>query len=63
MRIGQIQLYTTGLNSEDLRITGVEPVQSVDQAIADSIARHDDPAIAIIPEGPYVVPRYQPAAQ
>ena len=60
MRIGQIQLYTTGLNSEDLRITGVEPVQSVDQAIADSIGRHDDPAIAIIPEGPYVVPRYQP---
>jgi len=63
MRIGQIQLYTTGLNSEDLRITGVEPVQSVDQAITDSIARHNDPAIAIIPEGPYVIPRYQPAAQ
>ncbi len=63
MRIGQIQLYTTGLSAEDLRITGVEPVQSVDQAIADSISRHDDPAIAIIPEGPYVIPWYQAAAQ
>jgi nickel-dependent lactate racemase len=62
MRGGQVQLYTTGLRSEDLRVTGVEPVGSVDQAIADSIARHGDPAVAVIPEGPYVVPRFQPAA-
>ncbi|MGV8850796.1 MAG: nickel-dependent lactate racemase [Propionibacteriaceae bacterium] len=62
MRVGQIQLYTTGLSPEDLRVTGVEPIQSVDQAIADSIARHGDTAVAIIPEGPYVVPRYQAAA-
>ena len=63
MRIGQIQLYTTGLSSEELRITCVESVQSVDQAIASSIARYKDPSIAIIPEGPYVVPRYQPGSQ
>lgn len=61
MRVGRIQLYATGLSTEDLRITGVESVRSVDQAIADSLARHGDAAIAIIPEGPYVVPRYQPA--
>jgi nickel-dependent lactate racemase len=63
MRVGQIQLYTTGLSPEDLRITGVEQIRSVDQAIADSIARHGDTAVAIIPEGPYVVPRYQAAAE
>ena len=63
MRIGQIQLYTTGLSPEDLRISGVEPVESVESAIADSIARHGDTAVAIIPEGPYNVPRYQPAAE
>jgi nickel-dependent lactate racemase len=62
MRIGQIQLYTTGLSPEDLRISGVQPVESVESAIADSIARHGDTAVAIIPEGPYVVPRYQPSA-
>ncbi|HET7725616.1 MAG TPA: nickel-dependent lactate racemase [Propionibacteriaceae bacterium] len=62
MRVGQVQLYTTGLNAEDLRITGVEPVGSVDEAIAASIARHGDPAVAIIPEGPYVVPRYAATA-
>ncbi len=62
MRVGQIQLYATGLSTEDLRVTGVESVSSVDQAIADSIARHGDTAVAIIPEGPYVVPRYVPSA-
>ena len=28
----------------------------VDAGVADSIARHDDPDVAVIPEGPYVVP-------
>ncbi len=60
MRLGQIQLYTTGLSPEDLRITGVEPVRSVDDAIAASMARHGDTGVAIIPEGPYVIPQYHP---
>ena len=62
MRVGRVQLYTTGLGAEDLRVTAVEQVASVDEAIAASIARHGDPAVAIIPEGPYVVPRYREAA-
>lgn len=53
MRAGQVQLYTTGLTPEGLRLTGVEPVPSVDEAIAGSIARHGDPSVAVIP----VVPR------
>ncbi len=56
MRICNIQLYTTGLSKEECRITGVELVDSVDQAIADSVMRHGDTAVAIIPEGPYVIP-------
>jgi nickel-dependent lactate racemase len=63
MRVGQIQLYTTGLNPEDLRVTGVEAIPSVDRAIAESISRHGDAAVAIIPEGPYVVPRYRPESE
>lgn len=62
LRVGNVQLYATGLSPDDLRITGVETVASVDQAIADSIARHGDPAVAFIPEGPYVVPTYEPVA-
>jgi nickel-dependent lactate racemase len=56
MRVGRVQLYTGGLNAEERRITGVEMIASLDQAIADSIVRHGDPSVAVIPEGPYVIP-------
>lgn len=56
MRMATIQLYTTGLDAEERRITGVELVDSVDAAIRDAVARHGDAAVAVIPEGPYVVP-------
>ena len=61
MRVGNIQLYTEGLDAEERRITGVEIIGSVDAAIAASVARHGDGAVAIIPEGPYVVPVHQAA--
>ena len=56
MRAGRIELYTTGLDDEERRITGVANTPSVDRALRDAIARHDDPNVAFIPEGPYVVP-------
>jgi hypothetical protein len=56
MRLGRVQLYTTGLDGDERRLTGVELVDSVDAALRDSIARHRDPTVAVIPEGPYVVP-------
>jgi nickel-dependent lactate racemase len=56
MRIGKVQLYTTGLSEEERRITGVERVDSVEQAVTDSVLRHEDKAVVIIPEGPYVIP-------
>ena len=56
MRLGRIQLFTTGLDGEECRITGVELVASVDEAVCACIARYGDPAVAVIPEGPYVVP-------
>ena len=34
MRIGRVQLYTTGLSQEERRISGVEIIDSIDQAIA-----------------------------
>jgi nickel-dependent lactate racemase len=61
MRIGRVQLYTSGLSSEERRVTGVEVVESIDQAIANSIARSGDLEVAVIPEGPYVVPFFSEA--
>jgi nickel-dependent lactate racemase len=56
LRAGRVQLYTTGLDDEERALTGVEAVASVDEALATALSRAGDPALAIIPEGPYVVP-------
>jgi len=56
MRTGQVQLYTSGLSDEDFAITGVERITDIGKAVANSIAAHGDQDVAVIPEGPYVVP-------
>src|SRR5256885_1198945 len=48
MRKGRIQLYTTGLAKEELAITGVECVGSLEAAVSASMARSGDPAVAVI---------------
>ena len=45
-----------------MAITGVNKMESVPQAIRDSVRRSGDKRVAIIPEGPYVVPTYAPEA-
>jgi lactate racemase len=62
MRVGSIQLYSQGLPEADRAFTGVEMIPSVEAAVEASIARSGDPRVAVIPEGPYVVPVYRPAA-
>lgn len=56
MRIGAVKLFTTGLDDEERRLTGVENVTSVDEALRLSLRHSGDPAVAVIPEGPYVIP-------
>ena len=53
-----VQLFTEGLDDAERALTGVELIASVDDAISASVARSGDPAVAVIPEGPYVVPLY-----
>jgi lactate racemase len=59
MRVGRISLYATGLSGEERALTGVEMIADLDEAIARSIAGAGDPSVAVIPEGPYVVPFYE----
>jgi nickel-dependent lactate racemase len=58
LRIGNIQLYTTNLSKAELAQTYVKPVASLEQAIRSSVEKQGSKEIAVIPEGPYVVPRY-----
>ncbi len=56
MRAGSIVLYSPGLSDEDHALTGVTRTHSVAQAVAQSLAAQNDADLAVIPEGPYVVP-------
>ena len=58
-RFANVKLYSTGLSDDERGLTGVEIIDSVDTAIEDSVRTTGDAAIAVIPEGPYVVPRFQ----
>jgi nickel-dependent lactate racemase len=56
MRAGRVQLYTTGLAGADRALTGVEMVDSVEGALERALAETGDRDVAVVPEGPYVVP-------
>ena len=56
MRAGSVGLYTTGLDDEERSLTGVGNVGAIEDALAAAMASAGDDAIAVIPEGPYVVP-------
>jgi nickel-dependent lactate racemase len=56
----KVKVFTTGLPPDTLRSCQVEPVSSVEQAIADSLAEYGpDARLAVIPKGPYVLPYVQ----
>jgi nickel-dependent lactate racemase len=57
LRVGNIKLYTTGLGKESLHDVYVEPVSSVEEAVVENVKAHGDPDIAVVPEGPYIIPR------
>lgn len=52
-------LYTEGLSEEEQFLTGVNCVGNLQDAVNASIAGSSTPSIAVIPEGPYVIPFYR----
>ena len=62
MAIGNVQLFSGGLDPADYPLTGVDVVHSIEEAVDNSVRRTGDTAVAVIPEGPYVVPVYHSTA-
>ncbi|MFL5394087.1 MAG: nickel-dependent lactate racemase [Myxococcales bacterium] len=60
MRVGEVQLYCGG--TVDRALTGVTAIDSLERAIVASAQKFADPHVAVIPEGPYVVPYFQERA-
>jgi nickel-dependent lactate racemase len=61
-RVGAVHLYADGLKGELRGLTGVTMIDDVRAAVAASVAKTGDRHVAVIPEGPYVVPQYRPQA-
>ncbi len=61
LKKGRVYLYTDGLDDDDVRDCLVEPVPSVEAGIESALKRHGAGAtIAVVPRGPYVIPRVVP---
>jgi len=60
MAIGNIYLYSTGLEAGSDHPTGVHHIDSttdsIEAAVLRSIEQTGDSAVAVVPEGPYIVP-------
>ena len=56
MRLGSIHLYSDLLPAEQRALTGVQQVSGLSETLQACIQRQDDQRIAVIPDGPYVVP-------
>jgi nickel-dependent lactate racemase len=53
----RVKVVTRGLPAETLRKCHVEPAASVEEAVAECLARYGPQArVAVIPKGPYVLP-------
>jgi nickel-dependent lactate racemase len=62
MRRGQVHLYTDGLSDSDRALTGVEAVKDLRRAVEASLVASGEKRLAVVPEGPYVIPVHRPAA-
>jgi nickel-dependent lactate racemase len=58
LRVGTIKLYTKNLSANELADTYVEHIDSLEEAILASVEQNGSREIGVLPEGPYVVPRF-----
>jgi len=62
LRAGTVHLYSGALGPADRALTGVRIAESVEAAVEASVRETGDASVAVIPEGPYVVPIYRAAS-
>lgn len=60
---GQIHLVTAGLTEDECAITGVTVHSNLQTALRNCMDATTDNSVAVIPEGPYVIPMYHQNAR
>lgn len=58
LKKGNVFLYTRGLKKEEINLTGVNIIDDLQKPLWASAGRHKK--LAVIPEGPYVLPFHSP---
>jgi nickel-dependent lactate racemase len=61
-RVGSIHLFSEGLKGSARALTGVHMIDSVVDTLSECVRSAGDSSVAVVPEGPYVVPVYRPTA-
>lgn len=61
-RVGVVHLYSEGLQGAARTLTGVHMIDSLPDTLRACVRDAGDTAVAVVPEGPYVVPVFQPAS-
>ena len=57
LRMGKVYLYSTGISASDRALTYAPGVRSPEDGFSHAVsAVSGRPRVAIIPEGPYVIP-------
>ena len=60
LRRGRVHLFSGGLSEADWADTGVTRVRDLDDELAAAVNASGDRTLAVIPEGPYVIPMLKP---
>ncbi len=56
VRVGEIMLYSPCRGETGGKDAFVPFTTSVEEAVMESVRKHGDPEVAVVPEGPYVIP-------
>jgi nickel-dependent lactate racemase len=59
LRAGNVKLFTTRLKPSDIADIFVDPIASIEKAVLESTKAHQDSHVAVVPEGPYVIPVFR----
>ena len=52
-----VMLYSDGLSPAQFELTGTQRITSIEQGLKHALRKHGTREIAVIPDGPYVVPK------
>ncbi|MCE3017182.1 MAG: nickel-dependent lactate racemase [Pirellula sp.] len=60
LAVGNISLFSEGLSGADRELTCVSMIDNIERELEEILSDSGDNELAVIPEGPYVIPVYRP---